>query len=87
MAQNANLARKYRDGQDCSFYRAERLQEQKLERELISDMQPSLRSGAFRVYLQPKVQLTAARSAARRRSSAGTIQQGDAVARGVHTGL
>lgn len=57
MAQNANLARKYRDGQDCSFYRAERLQEQKLERELISDMQPSLRSGAFQVYLQPKVQL------------------------------
>ena len=54
---NANLARKYRDGQLCSFYRAEKWEEKKLERELINDMPSSLRSGAFEVYLQPKVRL------------------------------
>lgn len=58
MEESANLARKYRDGQECSFYREERMQEQKLERELISDMPSSLRSGAFEVYLQPKVRLS-----------------------------
>lgn len=58
MEEKANLARKYRDGQACSFYREEKLQEQKLERELISDMPTSLRSGAFEVYLQPKVRLS-----------------------------
>lgn len=57
MEDNANLARKYRDGQVCSFYREEKWQKQKLERDLISDMPSSLRSGAFEVYLQPKVRL------------------------------
>ena len=57
MEDNANLARKYRDGQRCSFYRTEKWQEQKLEREMINDMPSSLRSGAFEVYLQPKVRL------------------------------
>ena len=58
MEDNANLARKYHDGHLCSFYRAEKWEKKKLERELINDMPDSLRSGAFEVYLQPKVRLS-----------------------------
>lgn len=61
MEDNANLARKYRDGQLCSFYRAEKWQQQKLERDLINDMPSSLRNGSFEVYLQPKVRLADSR--------------------------